>query len=299
VVLATWRLGKGFGLAVAALSVMVWIGGDFAAGAHYHNSFVPVWNAGILLIFYGVVCWLLDKLQTLQRNLNSKVIERTSALTEQMAERERLEKEILQISEKERQRIAHDIHDTLCQHLTATALAGQALTQKLTNRSSPEGTDAKKVVALVEEGITMARNVARGLNPVQVDAEGLMEAFRDLAAKITQTTKIDCVFACDKPVLLDDTATATNIYRIGQEAVANALRHGKASRISLTLAQRAGRLTLTVEDDGIGLPDDWDKKPGLGTRIMAHRAAMIGASLSVEPNPTGGAMVACSLPFHT
>jgi signal transduction histidine kinase len=80
--------------------------------------------------------------------------------------------------------------------------------------------------------------------------------------------------------------------------VANAVRHGKPSRISVTLARSADRLTLVVEDDGVGLPDDWDKGAGLGTRIMAHRAAMIGAALSVEPNPTGGAMVACTLPDH-
>jgi len=298
VALATWRLGKGFGLAIACLSVIVWIGGDFAAGAHYRSTFVPIWNAGILLIFYGVVCWLLDDLHLLQRDLNLKVHERTRALTEEMAERERLEKEILEISERERRRIGDDIHDTLCQHLTATALAGQVLTEKLAKQSAAEGADARRIVGLIEEGITMARNMARGLHPVQVDAEGLMHAFRTLATNITQTGKMECVFECEAPVLVEDTATATNIYRIGQEAIANALRHSKASRISVTLSSRSDRLTLMVEDDGVGLPDDWDKGSGLGARIMAHRAAMIGARLSVEPNPTGGALVACSLPFH-
>jgi signal transduction histidine kinase len=182
--------------------------------------------------------------------------------------------------------------------LTATALAGQVLCQKLANKAAPEDADARQVVTLIEEGIAMARNVARGVHPVQVDAEGLMDAFRNLAASTSQSTKIECAFECATPVLVEDTATATNFYRIGQEAVANAVRHAKPSRISLTLSRSADRLTLVVEDDGIGLPENWEKGPGLGTRIMAHRAAMIGAALSIEPNPTGGAMIACSLPIH-
>jgi signal transduction histidine kinase len=297
--LAAWRLGKGYGLMIAALSVAVWIGGDLIAGAHYRNSFVPIWNACILLVFYGVVCWLLDNLHLLQQDLELKVAQRTQALTEQMMERERLEKEILEIGEQERRRIGNDIHDSLCQHLTATALAGQVLSQKLANKAAPESGDAHKIALLIEEGITMARNFAHGLHPVQVDAEGLMDAFRSLASNISQTSRVECVFECDTPVLVNDTATATNIFRIGQEAVANAVRHGKPSHISMTLARRSDRLTLMVEDDGVGLPENWDKRPGLGTRIMAHRASMIGATLSVEPNPTGGAMVACSLPFRT
>jgi signal transduction histidine kinase len=95
-------------------------------------------------------------------------------------------------------------------------------------------------------------------------------------------------------VLVHDATTATHLYRIAQEAISNAIRHGKPKRIVITLTDRSGRVTLTVEDDGVGLPDSWQK--GLGTRIMAHRATMMGASFSIEPNATGGTLVQCSLP---
>src|SRR5437016_5796704 len=194
--LAAWFVGKWFGLIMSVLSVMVWIGGDVAAGAHYSNLVVPVWNAVILMVFYFIVVWLLTRLRSLHRDLEERVTQRTRALTHEMAERQRLEEEILQVSEREQRRIGHDLHDGLCQHLTATALAGQVLDERLTAKSLPEANDAAKVVQLVEEGITLARNVARGLYPVEMDAEGLMAAFQELAGNITKGTKVRCVFEC-------------------------------------------------------------------------------------------------------
>ncbi len=294
--LAAWFVGKGFGLVMSVLSVLVWIGGDLAAGARYSNPLIPVWNALIVMVFYFIVVWLLTSLRSLHRELEATVEQRTLALRQEMAERQRLEEEILRVSEREQRRIGHDLHDNLCQHLTGTALAGQVLGERLAAKSLPEATDAGKVVELVEEGITMARNVARGLYPVEMEAEGLMAAFRDLAASITKGTKVCCVFECDAPVLMHDDATATHLYRIAQEAVRNAIQHGKPKRIGITLAERGGLVTLMVEDDGTGLPETAPKSGGLGIRIMAHRAAMIGGTFAVEPGPTGGAIVTCSVP---
>ena len=296
--LATWRLGRVFGFLFACLSVAVWIGGDFASGFQFRTPLIPIWNAAILLLFYGVVIWLLDNLRALQSELESKVRQRTLALTQQMEQRERLEKEILGISEREQRRIGHDIHDTLCQHLTATAIAAQVLSHKLASQSVPESADARHIVKLVEESIVMGRNFARGVQPVQVDPEGLMDAFRNLASTTTQASGIECAFSCEAPVLVEDTATATNLYRIGQEAVTNAIRHAKPGHVSITLACQGGGLLLTVEDDGAGLPEGWDQGHGLGTRIMAHRAEIIGAALTIDPSPTGGTMVCCNLPKH-
>jgi signal transduction histidine kinase len=296
VALATWYVGRGFGLLMSVLSIVVWIGGDLAAGAHYSNPIIAVWNGLILLVLYSIVVLLLTALRSLQRDLESRVQERTHALRHEMAERQRLEEEILQISEREQRRIGHDLHDSLCQHLTATALAGQVLGERLASKSLPEAADAGKVVELVEDGITLARNLARGLYPVDMDAEGLMDAFRDLADSMSQGGRIRCVFECDAPVLIHDDAVATHLYRIAQEAVRNAILHGKPSRVSITLAERGGRVTLTVEDDGIGVPEGAEKSGGLGIQIMAHRAAMIGGSFAIEPGPTGGTIVTCSFP---
>ncbi len=294
--LAAWYLGAGFGLLMSFLSAVVWIGGDVAAGAHYANPFVPIWNAVILMVFYFIVVWLLTSLRSFHRDLEAKVVQRTLALTREMAERQRLEEEILKVSEREQRRIGHDLHDSLCQHLTATALAGQVLADRLAAKSMPEAADANSVVDLVEKGIDLARNLARGLYPVEMDAEGLMAAFHELANNITKGTKISCMFECATPVLVGDDAVATHIYRIAQEAVRNALQHAKPGRIGLSLSERAGLLTLTVEDDGIGPPEDPQRTQGLGIRIMAHRAAMLGGSFSIEPGPTGGTIVTCSIP---
>jgi signal transduction histidine kinase len=298
VALAAWYLGKGAGLLMSVLSVGVWLGGDMLAGAHYSNPLIPVWNGLILSVFFFVVVGLLTSLRSLQRQLESRVAERTEALRREMRERQRLEDEILQVSEREQRRIGHDLHDSLCQHLTGTALAGQVLGERLAARNQPEAADANKVVALVEEGIDMARNLARGLYPVEMEAEGLMAAFRDLAGTITRGAKVQCVFECASPVLIEDAAAATHLYRIAQEAVRNALRHAKPQRIGITLAERNNLVTLSIEDDGVGLPEE--PKPaqglGLGLRIMAHRASMIGGTFAIEPAATGGTVVTCCFP---
>jgi signal transduction histidine kinase len=160
----------------------------------------------------------------------------------------------------------------------------------------PEAGDAGQVVAMVEDGIELARNLARGLYPVEMEAEGLMAAFQQLANNITRAGRARCVFECEKPVLIHNDAVAAHLYRITQEAVRNALSHGKAKRIGINLAEKHGSIDLSVEDDGIGVPEDPHQVDGLGIRIMAHRASMIGAKFAVEPAPTGGTIVTCSVP---
>ena len=297
--LAAWFVGRWFGLLMSVLSVIVWIGGDVAAGAHYSNFVVPIWNAVILMVFYFIVVWLLTHLRALHQQLEDRVRDRTRALTREMTERQRLEEEILRVSEREQQRIGHDLHDSLCQHLTATALAGQVLGDRLAAKSLPEASDAGKVVQLVEEGIELARNLARGLYPVEMEAEGLMAAFQELATSVTKGAKVRCVFECSQPVLIHDDRVATHLYRITQEAVRNAVRHAKAKRLGINLSEQNGTVKLSIEDDGLGVPDDLQHSKGLGVRIMAHRAAMIGGTFSIEPAPTGGTIVTCSLPKAT
>jgi signal transduction histidine kinase len=292
--LGTWFIGRKFGLLLSVLSVLISVTGDWAAGVHNSTPFIPIWNSTILLTFYGIVVWLLASLHTLQQDLENRVQQRTEALTLEMAERERLEKEILEVSEREQRRIGRDLHDSLCQHLTGTALAGQVLQERLAVKSPAAAADARKIVELVEEGIQMARGFSRGIYPVDMEAEGLMTAFQELSANLGKWSKIECVFEHASPVLIEDSATATHLYRIAREAVNNAIRHGHARRIVIALSEQNGQVTLTVEDDGVGLPEGWQK--GLGTRIMAHRASMIGGGFMIDLNPTGGTLVKCWLP---
>ena len=293
---AAWFVGGIFGLAISILSVAVWLGGDAAAGAHYSNLFVPAWNGAIALTVYFVVVAALTSLRRLHKELEERVRQRTVALTGEIQERERLEKEILEISEREQRRIGNDLHDSLCQHLTATAMAAQVLGEKLNAKSIPEITDAKEVLKLVEDSITLTRDLARGISPAEMEMEGLIIALREFAANISRLFKVNCAFDCDSPPMISDSITASHLYRIMQEAVNNALRHGKPKQIVISLSSQKKHIELTVEDDGIGLPDDWQKGRGMGTRIMARRATMIGGEFSIEPNPTGGTFVKCSIP---
>lgn len=292
-----WFVSRGFGFFLSALSAAAWISGDFAAGARYSSPFIPIWNSAILLAFYCIVALLLDSLRSLQTGLELRVQQRTTELTREMAERERLEKEILEVSEREQRRIGRDLHDSLCQHLTGTALACRVLEERLNAKAAPEAKDLSNILGLVEEGTAMARSLARGISPVEMEPEGLVAAFHALAANLTKLTTTRCVFEIDQPVLIPNAMTATHLYRIAQEAVTNAMRHGKAGRIDISLTSRNGRITLAIEDNGEGLPETWQAGGGLGTRIMAHRAMMIGGELSIEPNPTGGTLVTCSLPL--
>src|SRR5579883_1902832 len=143
---AAWLIGRGFALGLSALSIIISIAGDWAAGAHYSTVLIPIWNALILTVVYLIVVWLLGALRSAQQELERKVDQRTTALVREVGERERLEKEILEISEREQRRIGHDLHDGLCQHLTATAMAAQVLSQKLSARSLPEAADAGELV---------------------------------------------------------------------------------------------------------------------------------------------------------
>lgn len=294
--LAAWYGGGVYGVVISILSVVVWQVGDIAAGARYSSIFVPIWNGAIGLTVYFVVVKALTSLRRLQNELEERVRQRTVALTNEMQERERLEKEILEISEREQRRIGHDLHDSLCQHLAATAMAGQVLGEKLAARSSPETADAWQIVRLVEDSIVLTRNLAHGISPVEMEKEGLITALREFAANISQLFKVGCIFDNESAPMIEDAATATHLYRIAQEAVNNAIRHGKPKQIVICLANQKQHVELTIEDDGAGLPEDWQKNRGLGTRMMAHRAAIIGGKFSIEPNPTGGTFVKCSIP---
>ena len=293
--LTAWFVGRGFVFFISILSVAVSLAGDLAKGAHFSSPFVPAWNALILLAFYLVVVWLLARLRSFYNHLETQVRQRTAALTEEMAERERLERELLEISEREQRRIGQDLHDGLCQHLTGATLAGQVLEEKLRALNLPVAADANQVVELVEEGINLSRKLAKGLYPVEMEADGLMLALDEYATTSSKLFKVACRFECDLPVLIHDPATAGHLYRIAQEAVGNAIKHGRAINISIRLDASEESTVLSIKDDGIGLPASLPKNRGMGLRIMGHRSAMIGGTFNARRDETGGTLVTCKL----
>jgi signal transduction histidine kinase len=296
VAISAWMVGGAFAVAISILSVVSWVIGDLAAGAKYPQAFVPMWNAAIILAFYLIVILLLARLRQLHSGLEERVRERTVALTEEIRERERLERVLLDVGEAERRRIGRDLHDSLGQFLTGTALAGQVLKEKLATRSAPEEADAARIVGLVEEAIEVARGVSRGLDPVQLEGGGLAEGLQQLASRTSSVARVRCDCEIDGAVEVADTAAATHLYRIAQEAITNALKHGQAHRVSVRLFQRNGRVVLVVHDDGRGLPEPAARGEGMGLRIMAHRAAVMGGTFQIRALPSQGTSVTCEMP---
>jgi len=292
ILLAVWRVGTAFAVVISVLSVMSLLGTNIAAGWTFSHWYVPVWNSMMLCTFYMVVL----RVFVLHRELEKHVRQRTAALTQEMQERRRLEKELLEASEREQRRIGHDLHDGLCQHLTGTALAGQVLGQRLTEKFLPEASSANRIVELVEEAIDLTRILARGLHPAEMQADRFADNFQELAASTSERFKILCKFECPQTILLHDASTITHLYRITQEAISNAVRHGKARHINIGLDSADDETVLTVTDDGTGLRKNGRSSNGMGLRIMAYRASMIGATFEIEPLPDHGTRVTCTLP---
>ena len=151
---------------------------------------------------------------------------------------------------------------------------------------------------MIEDGIALSRNLAKGLNSVSMSSDGLMEALEDFAASTSDLFKISCRFQCPLPVLIADSQTAEHLYRIAQEAVGNAVKHGQAKNVVIRLElSKAGKM-LRVIDDGTGLPALDGNAKGMGLRIMSYRADMIGAKFTIRRRDVSGTVVTTLLPLE-
>jgi signal transduction histidine kinase len=213
-----------------------------------------------------------------------------------VTERKRLEKAVLEVSTREQRRIGQDLHDGLGQHLTGIAFMGKVLEDRLAEASLAEASEAAKIVRLVNESIKMTRDLARGLLPVVAEARGLMSALDRWAGEVSDLFHVACRFECRHPVLIHDGTLADHLFHLAQEAVNNAIKHGRPRNITIGLASVNGRGTLTVQDDGLGFETASGSHSGLGLRIMRYRAKMIGGSLEVNSNPGMGTVVTCLFP---
>jgi len=210
-----------------------------------------------------------------------------------ITERKRLEHAVLEVSNSEQRRIGQDLHDGLGQHLTGIAFLGKALEEQLVDRSLPEAVDAGKIVKLVNEGIHKTRQLAQGLLPVSADSLGLMSALQHWAGEVEDLFRISCRFECADPVLVHDVTATNHLYRIAQEAVHNAIRHGHAQNILLQLTEMNGRGILSIHDDGTGFREADPDHRGMGLNIMRYRASMIGGTLEITRGAERGTWVTC------
>jgi signal transduction histidine kinase len=296
IILTAWYVGPGWAYGLSLLSVVLFQVGDLIAGFAFLSWLIPVWNTFTRLVFYIIIIQLLLYVRALTHGLEVRVLERTADLRKEIAERERLERELLEVGVRERRQLGFDLHDGLCQHLTGTALAVQVLKEKLTRRGAAEAGEAAKAVDLIEDGIALSRKLAKGLQPVEMHDGGLMQALQEFAASTTELFKVSCRFECDAPLLFSDVPVADHLYHIAREATTNAIKHGHASTIVISLEERDEGTFLTVVDDGSGMPDPLPKSRGMGLTIMAQRAKLIGARFTIEPTIPHGTSVICWLP---
>jgi PAS domain S-box-containing protein len=233
--------------------------------------------------------------------LEQRVRERTrelrganDELEAEIARRKGLEGEILEISDREQQRLGQELHDGLCQHLTAVAFMARSVALRLKNHRVIEVGDIEKIAQLVNDAATDTRDLSRALHRADVDAVGLVDALRDLVDR--EIWRIPCRLEVKPSFHIEDDAAAAQLYRIAREAVINANKHARAREIVVALDAWRKGIVLRVTDDGVGFQSEPNSARGLGLPIMNYRARSVGARLEIESQKKGGTRVACYLP---
>ncbi len=210
-----------------------------------------------------------------------------------ISERRKLEEALIGGIEREQRKFGQDLHDGLGQRLTGLEMLSHALARELESRAPALAKQAKRLNDELRDTVTDARRLSHNLAPVALDGGGLMQGLEELARSTSRIPKTRCHFTCKAPVSVENQTVAMHLYRIAQEAVNNALKHGKARRIEITLRDRVDGIEIRVENDGRPFPAH-PAAGGIGLDAMRHRASMIGATLRIERGLRGGARVVCS-----
>lgn len=226
-------------------------------------------------------------------NVNNQRI--YTGIIRDITEQRRLEQEVLRISEHERHRIGQDLHDGLGQMLTGITLITRSIASSLNDEGHKLAKEVDEITSLVKEADEYARNLSRGLIPVEFDRRGLTAALERMTANAERLFGIECRLTTSNNIQFEDSTSLVHLYRIVQEATSNAVKHGEASKVFIHLDADPQRVLLKIDDDGTGFSEDWDQHKGLGVRIMQFRARLIGANLEIGDSKMGGASVTCTL----
>lgn len=219
-----------------------------------------------------------------------------SCLVRDITERKRVEKQVLEMSTHEQRRIGHELYDGLGQELTGLSYLAKHLQQRLHEHQIPEAQSAADLVLGLQRAIGQVRSIAKGLVPAQIDARVLIPALHALGSSLQERYAVVCQVVCDPGVAVHTNHKAVHLYRIAQEASRNAVKHGRARQIRLSLSSQGPNLVLEICDDGLGLRTGGRRPLGLGMKIMQYRARLIGGTLEVRPLEAGGTQVLCLVP---
>jgi len=233
--------------------------------------------------------------------LEARIAERTAELRaankeleNEIKRRRGLEGEILEISDREQQRLGEELHDGICQHLTAVAFMARSVALRLKNHRVVEVDDLEKIAELVNAAAADTRNVSRALHRIDIDSAGLVGALQDLVDRAIWKTP--CRLKINRAFQIDDDTVASHLYRIAREAVINASKHAQAREIVVELGRSHNGTFLSVTDDGVGFQNKSNRRQGLGFHIMSYRARAAGGHLEVESPRRGGTRIICYLP---
>lgn len=285
--LAVWWAGNRAGLFIAVLSGVVWWLANMST-TPYETQLGYAWALANRLVYLCVVVFAVTALRNKQ--------EADAARIQMLEERRQLEKDIVSVSEHEQQRIGQDLHDGICQQMAAIGCAARVLAEDLQAQGIQAAHDASLIEASLRMVVMEARNLARGIFPVHVDRSGLAAALEDLGKMMSSLTGIPIVVNDCVDVPLDAPEVSMHLYRIAQEAVANAVKHSGATEIQVAMKLEDEMLELRVEDNGKGMrPTSRTRSDGMGLRTMHYRAQALQAVLAIETQPQGGTLVSCRM----
>jgi signal transduction histidine kinase len=222
---------------------------------------------------------------------------RFTGILRDLTERRQLEWRLAESQAEERRHMARELHDEIGGHMTGIGLLAQSLQAALTQAESPLAAKTQELVHNIGEAHQRLRSVVRGLVPVEAIPEGLMAAMDNLARHCETVSGIPCRFQCEPAVHVDDPVSALHLFRIAQEAVNNAVRHGQPSEITIRLNHAAQRLEVVVTDDGRGIGEMPPGHAGAGLAGMGQRARLLGGDCSIQPRDAGGTVVRCWVPL--
>ena len=281
-----WFFGMRLGLVMAAISSVIWWSANWFNGDPELHSWFRWWEITRHVGFFLVVGWTGAALRS-----KSEIAAGRIALLERSRH---LETEIVNISEAEQRRIGQDLHDGVCQVLAALSCAAASLRGELERKNlKAEARKAGELASMLQSAVVETRDLARCLVPAHMSDLGLAPALEALSQSVSRMHGVNCTFQSVGGNAGEDEQVAMHFYRIAQEAISNAISHGKANNIGLSLAAAGDRLTLAVKDDGIGIPSIPSRK-GVGLPVMQYRARLISGKLMIEKPLEGGTTVSCT-----
>lgn len=289
--IVAWCCDRKLGLLMALLAAITWWWADVQAGHPYLRSWLEGWEVFARCGFFIITAIGTSAVKQQQDASASRI-----ALLEYS---QQLEHEIIGISERERERIGQDLHDGICQYLAALSCSAASLKGDLeTHKLAAEARVADELAGFLRDAVVQTRNLARGLVPVQMDEAGLTSALEELTASVTRMLGIRCIYESAGAPFIRDNAVAMHLYRIAQEAINNATRHGKATSVLVSLIEDGKATTLRIADDGMGISKTATESDGMGLRLMHYRARLVGGELRVEEPPSGGTVISCGIPLQ-